>query len=106
MVMSDLFILALAFVAGVVLGAVFFGGLWWTVHKSVVTKHSALWLFASWWLRMSTVLSGFYFVGRDQWQRLVICLLGFVVTRLVVLRLTRRSVALQTSAALEASHAS
>jgi len=31
--MSDLPALGLAFLAGALLGAVFFGGLWWTVQK-------------------------------------------------------------------------
>ena len=35
--------LVLAWVAGVVLGAIFFGGLWWTVRKGVSSKRPALW---------------------------------------------------------------
>jgi len=39
--MTELLILALA--AGLVLGAIFFGGLWWTVRKGVSSKYPALW---------------------------------------------------------------
>ena len=61
----------LALVAGVLLGAIFFGGLWWTVRKGVSSKQPALWFFGSLLLRMSIALAGFYFVGRGHWERLL-----------------------------------
>ena len=36
--MSDIPVLALALLAGALLGAFFFGGLWWTVHKGVTSE--------------------------------------------------------------------
>ena len=38
---------------------------------------------------MSITLAGFYFVGHENWKRWLLCLLGFVLARLVVKRLTR-----------------
>jgi len=35
------------------------------------------------------VLSGFYAVAGGHWERMLTCLLGFVVARAVVMRLTR-----------------
>ena len=52
--------LVLALVTGVLLGAMFFGGLWWTVQKGVASTRSALWFFGSLWLRTSMALAGFY----------------------------------------------
>jgi F1F0 ATPase subunit 2 len=94
-----------ALVTGFVLGAMFFGGLWWTVRKVVASQWSAFWLFGSLLLRTSVALAGFYFVGRGHWERLVLCLLGFVMARLVVTWLTRSSGDNQTRPAQEASHA-
>lgn len=71
-------------IAGFLLGTVFYGGLWWTVHKAVVSRRPALWMFCSLFVRMGMALAGFYLVGNGQWQRLVACLLGFLVARLVV----------------------
>ena len=82
-------LLALALAAGVLLGAIFFGGLWWTVRKGVSSKRPALWFFGSLLLRMSIALAGFYFVRGGHWERLLLCLLGFVLARLVVTWLTR-----------------
>jgi len=48
---------------GVGLGAVFFGGLWWTVRGCTSYKQPALWFFGSLLLRMGITLAGFYVVS-------------------------------------------
>jgi F1F0 ATPase subunit 2 len=103
--MNNFLLLGLALVAGLLLGMIFFGGLWWTVRKGVFSKSPGLWFLGSMLLRMSVVLAGFYFVGRGDWQRLVTCLLGFIIARFVVMRLTRTSIEHSDSSAKEASHA-
>ena len=87
--MGDLTGLVFAFLAGLALGAIFFAGLWWTVRKGLVSARPARWFLISFLLRTGIVLTGFYFVLRGGWQRLVACLLGFVIARLVVTWLTR-----------------
>jgi F1F0 ATPase subunit 2 len=86
---SDVLPLILAAVAGILLGAIFFGGLYLTVRKGVSSRAPALWFFGSLVVRMGIALAGFYFVSDGSWQRLVACLLGFVVARLVVTWSTR-----------------
>jgi len=103
--MSETLILALAWLSGWALGAIFFGGLWWTVRKGLTSPHPALWFFSSMLLRMGLVLAGFYFIGRGHWERLLLCLLGLVMARLLVTWLTRPSAKNQTAFAQEASHA-
>jgi F1F0 ATPase subunit 2 len=95
----------LALLAGLSLGAIFFGGLWWTVRKGVSSKHPALWFLGSMLLRMGIVLLGFYFVGRGNWQRLVACLIGFIIARFCVMRLTRTPVEHPCLTVKEAPHA-
>jgi F1F0 ATPase subunit 2 len=103
--MNNFLILTLAIVAGILLGAIFFGGLWWTVRKGVFSKSPALWFLGSMLLRMGIVLVGFYFVGRGDWRRLVVCLLGFIVARFIVMRLSRTPIENGNSKVKEASHA-
>jgi len=81
--------LVLALVTGALLGGIFFGGLWWTVQKVVSSRRSSLWLFASLLLRTAIVLAGFYVIAGGHWARLLVCLLGFIIARLIVMRLTR-----------------
>lgn len=96
--MNDFTVLVLAGLAGLLLGAVFFGGLWWTVRKGVASPRPAVWFLASLLMRMSLVMAGFYFVGQGDWRRLVACLVGFVIARILVTRFSARS-------AKEVSHA-
>jgi len=103
--MNELLIGALAWLAGLLLGGIFFGGLWWTVRKSVSSQRPALWLLPSLLLRMSITLGGFYFVSDGHWQRWLLCLLGFIMARLIVTRLTRTSGEDQTRSVTETSHA-
>ena len=102
--MNDTLSLVLALVTGVLLGAMFFGGLWWTVRKGVSSKRPALWFFGSLLLRMSIVLAGFYFITGGHWERLLLCLIGFVIARFIVTRLTRTGEK-TTYLAQEAGHA-
>ena len=62
--MSEIPALALAFSTGTLLGVFFFGGLWWTVHKGVMSDRPALWFLGSLVLRISLTLAGFYVVAR------------------------------------------
>jgi F1F0 ATPase subunit 2 len=88
--MSDLPALGLAFLAGALLGAFFFGGLWWTVQKGMTSERPALWFLGSLLLRTGVILAGFYSVSQGHWSRLGVCFLGFVVARVIVVkRLTR-----------------
>ncbi len=103
--MNDPLSLLLAGVAGLLLGAIFFGGLWWTVRKGLSARQPALWFFGSMLLRMGIALAGFYFVGRGDWRRLLACLLGFVIARFVVTWLTRAPGENHSSRKPEASHA-
>ena len=82
--MNEWLMLIIALVMGVLLGAFFFGGLWWTVRKSLASQRPALWIFSSLLLRMGITLTGFYWVGGGHWERLLLCLLGFLVVRLFI----------------------
>jgi len=103
--MNETLSLVPALVTGVLLGVIFFGGLWWTVQKVVSSQWSALWFIGSLLLRMSIALTGFYFIARGHWERLLLCLFGFVIARLIFTRLTR-VVEKPTYPAQETSHAS
>ena len=104
--MNETLSLVPALVTGVLLGVMFFGGLWWTVRKGFSSKQPALWFFGSLLLRMSIALAGFYFVSGGHWDRLLACLLGFVIARFIVTRLTGSPVEHNNSPAKEAGHAS
>jgi F1F0 ATPase subunit 2 len=87
--MNETLTLVPAWLAGAALGALFFGGLWWTVRRGVSSARPALWFAGSMLLRTGLTLAGFFFAARGDWKRLVACLTGFVMTRLAVAFITR-----------------
>ena len=82
-------LLLLATVMGLLLGMFFFGGLWWTIRTQLTSEWLPAWLLGGLILRTAITLAGFYFVGRGDWRRLLACLLGFFLARLLMVRLTR-----------------
>jgi F1F0 ATPase subunit 2 len=101
---NEILILVLSLMAGALLGVLFFGGLWWTVQKVVLSKRSALWVPVSLLLRTSIALVGFYFIANGHWERLLVCLLGFIISRLIVTLFIREGEK-PTHMRQEASHA-
>jgi F1F0 ATPase subunit 2 len=83
------FVGLLAGLLGALLGAVFYGGLWWTVRRGAVARRPARWFLGSLLVRMTVALLGIYGVGRHSGARLLLCLLGFVLARPLVLWLGR-----------------
>ena len=103
--MRDIVTLLLSGMAGSAFGGMFFGGLWWTVRLGITARHPGLWFFASLLVRMSAVLGGLYLVGGQHWERLVACLIGFALGRLIVTGLTRLPAGRRPHPATEVSHA-
>ena len=87
--MNEILNTAIALIAGLALGIIFFGGLWFTVTKMVHAKNPALWTLSSFFLRVGITLVGFYFVGAGNLQKLLVCLVGFIAARFLVLHFTK-----------------
>jgi F1F0 ATPase subunit 2 len=87
--MSEWPIIVAACVLGVVLGSLFFGGLWWTVCRGLSSTQPALWFLGSLLLRTCVTVVGFYVATGGRWERLLACLLGFVMAGVLVTTATR-----------------
>ncbi len=87
--MSETPSLVIALAAGVVLAAMFFGGLWWTTQRGLASERPAAWFLGSPLLRMTAAVTGFYFVSHGDWRRLLACGLGFAIGRFTVIRQLR-----------------
>ena len=85
--MNEPLTLAGSLLAGVLLGAFFFGGLWWTIRSSSPSQWSGMLFSASLLLRMAVAVTGFYLVSHGEWRKLVACLAGFLLARIAVTRL-------------------
>jgi F1F0 ATPase subunit 2 len=89
--MNEIVYMILAFILGLLLGTIFFGGLWFTVRKLVASKIPALWFLGSFILRVGITLIGFYYISSGSWQRLLICVAGFIIARFAVIHFTKMS---------------
>ncbi len=92
MEMNEVLSLLPAVFAGIVLGVLFFGGLWLTVRKGLDSKNATLIFMGSLIIRMAIVLLGFYYVGADNWQKMMACLGGFLIARIVITRITKKEI--------------
>jgi F1F0 ATPase subunit 2 len=78
-------VLAVAFTAGMALGAFYFMALWRTVRQLPSAKNSARLLLGSLILRMAVVMAGFYLImGAGHWERLTAAMLGFIIVRKIL----------------------
>ena len=87
--MTDFGLLCAALTAGMVLGAAFFGGLWWTVSRTLTARVPAVWFALSSLVRMAFVVCGLYWFARLGLPSLIACLCGLLAARGTVKHLTR-----------------
>ncbi len=71
---------------GLLLGLLYFGGLWLTVRRLPSVKHQALWMMGSFLLRNLLVAIALYPVVLQGWQPTMVCLCGFVIVRMLLSR--------------------
>ena len=77
---------AVSLCLGMLLGAFYFAGLWWTVKKLNSIRNIAPLILLSMLIITGVVMVGFYvFMGND-WRQLLMGLLGFIVIRLFATR--------------------
>lgn len=89
--MNEVWTMIASMLVGVLLGSLFFGGLWWTVNRGLSSSKQPAILFAgSMMVRTAIAVMGFYWVvTRWGWHQVLTCLVGFVLSRLFVTRFTR-----------------
>ena len=102
--MNEVLFMVLAFLAGVCLGIIFFGGLWITVQRALKSNMPGLWFAGGLLSRLTVTMLGFYFVGAGNWQRLLICTAGFIVARFIVMHYTKKIDELRIEIRKEAVH--
>jgi F1F0 ATPase subunit 2 len=73
--------LILAAFSGVLLGCLYFGGLWLTVRQAPNWQHPGLGMLASLFLRLALVGIGLYLMADGHWQRYAAALPGLLIAR-------------------------
>jgi F1F0 ATPase subunit 2 len=84
--MMDIVPLAMAMLAGIVIGGFYFGSLWLVVRRVRAMRYPAAWLLVSFVARTVIAAAGFYFVMGGRWERIATCMLGFLLARTILVR--------------------
>ena len=82
--MNDGFFLMKALIAGLLMGTVYFGGLWLTVQRLRDARRPALLALVSLVGRLAMTLLVLYLVTGGQWAGIGIYLLGFFIMRTIL----------------------
>jgi F1F0 ATPase subunit 2 len=77
-------ILVTSFLAGLVIGVLYFGGLWLTTRRLATARHPIRLLAASFLFRVLVLLLAIYFITLGRWERLLAFLCGVVLVRMVM----------------------
>lgn len=75
---------------GIILGIVFFGGLYITVEKMSDVKNPSILLLISFVLRMAILIGGLYLVSRHGFKDMMLALLGIILIKLLMIYLAKR----------------
>ncbi len=86
MTTTDLIRLGLSLLAGAAIGAGYFRALWWTIERLSHARRPALLLLGSSFARIVMAVGLFWVISGGRWQRLLACVLGFMIARLVMIR--------------------
>ncbi|ABB23928.1 MULTISPECIES: ATP synthase subunit I [Chlorobium/Pelodictyon group] len=76
---------------GLLLGSLFFGGLWLTVRRGLASPRPWLWFGLSSLLRTMLVLAGFWWLAGNDWRGFLAALLGFTAAKVLAAVLSRKS---------------
>jgi F1F0 ATPase subunit 2 len=78
--------LLLSFLTGVIVGGLYFGGLWYTVRRLPTTRHPALLAVGSFTLRLALLLAAIYFLTTTHWSSVFSALAGILLARTLLIR--------------------
>lgn len=79
------FYLILSLLTGVLLGAFFWGGLWWTVLRITVSDRPYLIAAASFIVRTAVSMAAFFLLLTAGWYHLLSGLTGFLMARFILI---------------------
>jgi F1F0 ATPase subunit 2 len=83
---NEVIYLGLALLGGMALGAFYFGGLWYTIRQIPTSTRPGMLLIASMVVRMAVILGAFILIMDGSWQRLLACVVGFILMRQIMIK--------------------
>ena len=84
-----MFELLLVVILGAVVGAAYFGGLWYTALRLSQSRHPGCLIVVSFCMRLGLLGVALYVMAAQGWQSLVAVLLGILLARGIFVRVAR-----------------
>lgn len=83
---------AVGFFAGLALGGLYFGALWWSVLKVRNVEHKKRFLLAGWLVRSAALCAGLYAMARADSQVLLCGAVGLLLSRFIIVSAVKRRI--------------
>ncbi len=80
----------IAFITGLLVGIIFFGGLYWTVQKINEVSNPSILIALSFVLRMAVLLFGLYYVSKSGYKDVLFALAGIMLMRYILIFTIRK----------------
>jgi F1F0 ATPase subunit 2 len=87
--MTETLTMLLIIALGFMLGIAFFASLWWTIKQGLTSTRPIFLFLVSALFRTSLTLVGFYFISNNSLKYFLLCLLGFLIGRFMMIRIVR-----------------
>lgn len=81
-----------SFIGGIILGLIFFGGLYYTTQKLSSVKRPALVVITSILLRMIILIGGLYYLFSGDIIRLLIAIIGVFISKYIIIHYVKKGV--------------
>lgn len=74
-----------SFLVGLVLGVIYFGGLYYSTKKFNTVKSPALFMVISFIIRMGILVLGFYYLTKTDYKNVLLGLVGVILVRYIMI---------------------
>ncbi|MBK8989111.1 MAG: ATP synthase subunit I [Chloroflexi bacterium] len=78
--------LVFSLLVGALIGALYFGGLWYTVRQLPTARRPALLFIGSYLLRLALLLGAVYLLAGSHWYNMLSALVGILLARTLLIR--------------------
>lgn len=75
----------IAFFIGIILGSLYFGGLYLTVQRIYKSKHPSLLMSLSLFLRLGGLVVAFFYISKSGYVDILIALVGIILARFIMI---------------------
>lgn len=74
-----------SFLFGILIGIVYFGGLYYSTQKFKDVKSPSLFMILSFIIRMAILIAGFYYLSKTGYKNVLIALIGVILVRFIMI---------------------